>query len=814
MLTPMSMECFTGPQRDPRVRDLPIVYGLGSYVPHALPATLEYVYIRMVNTDRVPLTPESLVLETESGLVVDNLDLPEKALRSHTVLPGCVLAVGFLRDLFCKRLRDWMHLPDPLICRFRCRAGNGGSSAEATTPLLSLSLNYPRSPLQDIELSPYAQIFAARLARFDNELSHIRKTYGSLRDYANLHLTLGMHRFVGQDGMARYRLREWMPGAGTLWLTTDRVDFSRSSAYEFRRIEDPGVWELVVPANELPHGTYMELRVLAPGVHGPGEARVPAFARWVQQDRDNEAQWCARVWDPATPYMFRHQHQSAEAASPRAFPMIYEAHPGIAQPAIGHTPRSVGSYAAFARDILPRIRDGGYTAVQLMGIPEHPLYKSFGYQVSGYFAPSSRFGTPDDFKAMVDTAHGLGLSVIVDIPHSHACPNTEQGIARYDTTTYLFADKDNQWGTVSFDYDKEMTRRFLLSNCRYWMEEYRVDGFRFDAVGNMIYNDHGFGDKFTSVDRCFYTAEGQPRADENGILYLQLANTLLKELPRPGVSIAEEFSGMPGMTSTPTEGGLGFDYRFAMGIPDFWAKFIKEGRALGTLWHEMTNHRRYERTISYVACHDQCINGKDSMLWRLIGDEMYTHMSRFNESWSTSRGVALYKLMRLVTLSTASDGMLTFMGDEFGHPEWIDDEVYAHRQWHLTADPDLKYAGLAAFDRDTLTLVRANLARFMSGIRLRHLDEDTRLLAFERGNLLFLFNFHEHESRTGWQIMVTPGKYVERLSSDADRYAGPGNLELATPPVEHFSDPNSGVTEQHITVYLPPMVALILEREE
>lgn len=676
-----------------------------------------------------------------------------------------------------------------------------------------------QTPLQDPELGEYSFFLQQRIDLYRYELNRVREQHGSLQNYANMHVFFGAHKIVGADGQDYWRFREWMPAATDLWLTTDHLKFQRWAKYKFTRVSANshdgipdafhGAWELTIPASELPHGTYMELRV-SDGKAIRSERRVPAFARWVEQDKVIQEQWCARLWDPPTDYTFRHDAMR----SPKPFPRIYEAHVGIAQPFVGRTADSVGTYAYFTAELLPRIKASGYTVVQLMGVLEHPLYKSFGYQVSSYFAVSSRFGTVNDFKELVDTAHSLGLAVVLDIPHSHAAPNTEQGIAHYDTSPYFFAQKENQWGTVSFDYSQEMTRRFLLSNCRFWMEEFHVDGFRMDAVGNMIYTDHGFGDDFSHVGRCFYDNNSQPRLDENGVLYLSLANTMVHELAPNSLTIAEEFSGMPGMTSDPLVGGLGFDYRFAMGIPDFWAKFIKEGRTMGTLWHEMTNRRSYERTISYMECHDQCINGKDAMIWRLIGPDMYTRMSCFSDSWLSSRGIALFKLMRLLTLSTAGHGYLNFMGNEFGHPEWIDGESYAHRQWNLADEESLKYHKLWNFDKDCLHhLVAKHLSDFQHAPQWR-LDHDAmRVLAFERGKLLFVFNFHETQTHEALEIYVSPGKYVEYISSDEVTYAGHGNVVRTVPAVEHFSDPQSGMAEQKISLYLPPLVALVLHRE-
>ena len=485
----------------------------------------------------------------------------------------------------------------------------------------------------------------------------------------------------------------------------------------------------------------------------------------------------------------------------------------MAQSADEHQGESVGTYAQFTQHVLPRIKADGYTAVQLMGILEHPLYRSFGYQVSNYFAPSSRYGTPDDFKALIDSAHGMGLAVILDIPHGHAAANTEQGPARYDGSNYFFMPEYNQWGTPSFDFRQDMARRFLLSNCRYWLEEYQVDGFRFDAVGNILYCDHGLDDDFSHVGRCFYGKDGQPRANVEGELYLNLANMLIHDIYPKAITIAEEFSGMPGLTCPPEAGGLGFDYRFAMGIPDYWAKCIAKPRDMGSLWYEMTNHRPYDRTISYVECHDQSINGEDSMIWRLLGDDMYRYMAFSTDTWNISRGLAFYRIMRLLTLTTADAGYLNFMGCEFGHPEWLDAEEHAHRQWRLSESPQLKYFALAAWDKaQMLKMVQPFLEEFHSQPMFRFIHEDKRLLAYERGRLLIVVNMHETLAQDELCFAVTAGKYVELLSSDDGDFAGHGNLHVTEPPLAHFTMPLPDRAEGDIRLYLPPMVALVLYR--
>ena len=540
----------------------------------------------------------------------------------------------------------------------------------------------PRNPFEDPALEPYRPFLQARSRRFAAEAERIRSRYGSLRAYANLHRVLGPHLLRRPGGGRVWRWREYLPQVEAVWLVTDKGRFQRHARCRFQRLAGD-IFELVLPEAALGHGSYVELRVQprpqdTDNNTSAAEAgllkRVPAFAVWVEQDALTPTQWCARIWRPEQPYRFRRRRP---ARTP--FPRIYEAHVGMAQADTDHHGERVGSYTDFIRQVLPRIKADGYTAVQLMGILEHPLYRSFGYQVSSYFAPTSRCGTPDQFKALVDAAHGLGLAVLLDIPHGHACPNTEQGLAAYDGSPYFFKPQYNQWGTPSFDFNQETARRFLLSNCRYWLEEFRVDGFRFDAVGNILYLDHGLDDDFSHAGRCFYGKDNQPRADADGELYLCLANALTHEIHPAAVTIAEEFSGMPGLTCPPEAGGLGFDYRFAMGIPDYWAKCVQSPRDMGSLWHEMTNHRPYDRTISYVECHDQCINGEDAMIWRLLGPAMYTGMGLAAEDWKISRGLAFYRLMRFITLATADAGYLNFMGNEFGHPEWLDAEAHAHR---------------------------------------------------------------------------------------------------------------------------------------
>ncbi len=808
---PINISIHLGIHDDPKFSHYPTLYGLGSYVNHKLPDTYGYVYFLIYNNSKEHCTLEHFWAENIHKNQVHQLDIPQQQLQSVIIPPKGNFLLAFSQHLLSRCLL-WGGLSGNQDICFYIRTSE--QKIYHTDTLLFELNNYPSSPLEDMELIPYAQFFLQRTNNYQKEKSIITNNYQNIYNYSDLHFNWGIKKTKNAEGKSCWLLHEYMPHATALWLTTDKLKFQRWAHHAFQPVQEAqGWWELQLPMDALEHGTYIELCVQSPNEKHV-QRRVPAMARWVEQDEAINTQWCARHWDPKKNYVWQN-----EIPEKNVFPRIYEAHIGMAQDADKiienkNPAKVVGTFAEFTEHLLPRIANNGYTHVQLMGVLEHPLYKSYGYQVSSYFAPASRFGNVHDFMRLVDMAHGYGLRIILDIPHSHTSPNTEQGLARYDGSHFFFSDKSNQWGTVSFDYSNEMARRFLLSNCRYWLEEFKVDGFRFDAVGNMLYKDHGHNDDFNHVGRCFYGKDELPRADEYGQLYLCLVNDLIHEMRPDAESIAEEFSGMPGLTSDQNKGGFGFDYRFAMGIPDFWGKFIKSEnkRDMGTLWHEMTNHRPYDRTISYVECHDQCINGKDAMIWRILGDVMYTHMSIFQQSWEISRGIALYKLMRMITLTSSHYGYLNFMGAEFGHPEWLDEDGYGHRQWALSTDPNLRYAHLAAFDKTCMTeIIQKYIHAFIEQPVFRHIHEENKTLAFERGPLLIVFNFHELNSQSELEIFATPGKYIEILSTDRIIFGGHGNVDAHG--TEHFSKAGSGVNLQSVTLYLPPMTALILLRQ-
>ena len=654
-------------------------------------------------------------------------------------------------------------------------------------------------------LEPYAPAIDGRHEDALRKEKELTQASGNLNDFANAHKYFGLHRVSPRGGWV---FREWAPNATAISLIGDFSGWEEKPEYALAPVGN-GVWEVKLPAKALRHGQLYKMRVHWPG--GQGD-RIPAYATRVVQDPETKI-FSAQVWAPAS-YKW-----TIEEFVPDTRPLlIYECHIGMAQ-----QEEKVGSYVEFRDKILPRIAADGYNAIQIMAIQEHPYYGSFGYHVSNFFAPSSRFGTPEELKSLIDAAHSMGIAVIMDIVHSHAVKNEAEGIARLDGSydQYFYPDPSRRehpaWDSLCFDYGKNEVIHFLLSNCKYWLEEYHFDGFRFDGVTSMLYYNHGLGQAFGSYDD--YYNGGQ---DTNAITYLTLANKLIHTVNPEAITIAEEMSGMPGLAIPQKDGGIGFDYRMAMGIPDYWIKTLKEKKDED--WHptsiywELTNRRADEKTISYVESHDQALVGDKTVIFRLIDKEMYWHMMVDDDNMIVSRGMALHKMIRLVTLATINGGYLNFMGNEFGHPEWIDfpregngwSYKYARRQWDLVDRQELKYKFLNAFDNAMVELV-AGVNNFQAlPIEKLWEKDDDQVLAFRRGNLVFVFNFSPDKSFSDYGILAPAGKYKVVLSSDAPRFGGYGNIDEK---VEHFTMPDplyQPIGKEWLKLYLPARSAQVL----
>jgi 1,4-alpha-glucan branching enzyme len=457
-----------------------------------------------------------------------------------------------------------------------------------------------------------------------------------------------------------------------------------------------------------------------------------------------------------------------------------------------------------------------------MAIQEHPYYASFGYHVSNFFAPSSRFGTPDELKRLIDTAHKSGIRVLMDIIHSHAVTNEKEGISKFDGTFYQFFHDGpkgyhRQWDSRCFNYHTPGVLNFLLSNLKYWLCEFKVDGFRFDGITSMLFADHGLGRSFTR-----YADYYGDDVDGDALSYLFLANRLIHDIRPEGISIAEDVSGYPGLAAPVSKGGTGFDYRYAMGIADFWIKLLKDVQDehwhLGTLWHELTTKRREEKTISYAESHDQALVGDKTLMMHLMGHTIYTAMKKDHEGMITDRGVALHKIIRLITIATADSGYLNFMGNEFGHPEWVDfpsernrfSYQYARRQWSLKYDPELYFSALYEFDKQMIHLVKTRNLFACSQVTRLYVHEDDKVIAFERNSMVFVFNFHPSRSYTDYMFEAPPGEYCMVLNSDDRIVGGKGRLKADQ---VHFTsvDPEKSDKRNLLSLYLPTRTAIVLK---
>ena len=662
----------------------------------------------------------------------------------------------------------------------------------------------PQLVLNDPYLEPFEEVIRGRNERADVMRSNLIQGQESLLSFAQGHKHFGLHLDDGQ-----WRFRDWAPNLKSMCLIGDFNEWKRTDEFTCRE-DGVGCWALDIPKEKISHEQLYRLAVEWEG--GEGE-RLPAWVRRVVQD-ENDKSYSAQIWSPADDYVWLNEC-SVDSSEPA---LIYEAHVGMAQ----EEPK-VGSYVEFRDHILPRIAKAGYNTIQLMAIQEHPYYGSFGYHVSSLFAVSSRFGTPEELKSLVDEAHGLGLRVIMDIVHSHAVKNELEGISCYDGTKHQFfhdgAKGDHQaWDSRCYDYGKPEVIHFLLSNCRFWLEEYRFDGYRFDGVTSMLYNDHGLGKAFGSYSDYF-----DGNQDEDAIAYLKLANEVIHEFNSKALTVAEEMSGMPGLATHVDEGGLGFDYRLAMGVPDFWIKLIKEKQdqdwSVSQIFFELTNKRKDEKVIGYVESHDQALVGDQTIIFRLIGKEMYESMSKGCESLVVDRGLALHKMIRLFTLSTCGHGYLNFMGNEFGHPEWIDfpregnnwSHHHARRQWNLRGAENLRYKGLGDFDEAMLKLFREQKLFIGPDCFMLLCDEDKQILSFRRGELIFVFNFHPAESWTDVELFVPPGDYI--LALDTDQSAFEGFDRLDSHQLYKTQPQNSQVFDPHLLrCYLPARTALVFAK--
>ena len=647
------------------------------------------------------------------------------------------------------------------------------------------------------QLMDFWQDFDLRKQNLQRTKKALLQKGQKLSDFANGYLFFGFHQT--EEG---WTYREWAPGADEVYLTGDFNGWDRRSCPLERK--DNGVWEVFLPGKDALQDGQLVMTVVVK--NGVDLERIPAYARRVVQDPQTTG-WNAQIHVPKA------FTWTDEKFRPKKNLFVYECHIGMAQ-----EEGKVGSYKEFTQNVLPRIKELGYNTIQIMAIAEHPYYASFGYQVTNFFAAASRYGMPEDLKDLINTAHEMGIAVLLDVVHSHASKNTREGLNEFDGTDYQYFHAGGKgdhsaWGTKCFDYGKTEVIHFLLSNLKFWMTEYHFDGFRFDGVTSMLYHDHGLGTSFDNNGKYF-----SMNTHVEAVTYLQLASELVKQVNPKAILIAEDMSAMPGMCLPVKDGGLGFDYRLAMGEPDMWIKLLKEVSDedwdLNNIYYELVVRRPGEKVIGYCESHDQALVGDKTIMFRLCDQEMYWSMGKEHQSPVMDRGMALHKMLRLLTMSLGGEGYLTFMGNEFGHPEWIDfpregngwSYHYCRRQWSLADNPQLKYCYLNDFEKAMVAMAKKEKVQ-QSGDKQLHLCNHTKTLVYQKG-ATFAFNFHPWRSYDSFFVPVTEeGTYDVVLSTDDYCFGGHGRIYHQSYETI-WEDGRLG-----IRLYLPSRTAVVLKKK-
>ncbi|KAL0253960.1 1,4-alpha-glucan-branching enzyme [Cryptococcus tetragattii IND107] len=662
-------------------------------------------------------------------------------------------------------------------------------------------------------LEPFSGALRERYAAYQKQRAIIEEHEGGLAEFSKGYKSMGFQ--VDKNGGVRYR--EWAPNATEARLIGEFNNWSHTANPMTK--SSFGVWECYVPpvtpgVCPIPHDSMVKISMTIPG--GQSIDRIPTWITRVTQDLNISPVYDGRFWNPPKnqQYQFKHGHSTRPVEGLK----IYEAHVGISSPNM-----RVTTYKEFEVDVLPKIKELGYNCIQMMAIMEHAYYASFGYQVTNFFAASSRYGTPEELKSLVDKAHEMGLTVLLDVVHSHASKNILDGINMYDGSDHLYfheggRGRHDQWDSRLFNYGHHEVLRFLLSNLRFWMDVYMFDGFRFDGVTSMMYKHHGIGTGFSGGYHEYFGDS----VDLEAMVYLMLANAMLHENYPHVVTIAEDVSGMPTLCRPVSEGGVGFDYRLSMAIPDMWIKLLKEYTddqwEMGHIVHQLTNRRHLEKSVAYAESHDQALVGDKTLAFWLMDKEMYDFMSDLTPLTPIiDRGLALHKMIRFIVHTLGGEAYLNFEGNEFGHPEWMDfpregngnSFAHARRQFNLVDDKLLRYKYLYEFDvamnwlEDKYKWLNAPQAY----VSLKH--EGDKVIVFERAGLLFIFNFHPTQSFTDYRVGVdTAGEYKVILTSDETRFGGHNRIDMGgryfTTPMEWHGRKN------WLQVYTPSRTVLVL----
>ena len=669
---------------------------------------------------------------------------------------------------------------------------------------------------QDPYLKNYEWCIKRRNEHFKNLLHQIESNEKSLENFANSYQNMGLH--VLPNGDIKYR--EYAPGARGIALFGEFNNWNRDQYWAKR--DQYGFWELIIPNEDgkprIKHKTKVKCNVVLS--NGQWADRNPIWIEYLYQNTQSLI-FDGVFWNPEEKYVWKYPKKHLD--KPRSL-RIYEAHVGMSS----FYPK-VTTYKDFTENILPRIKRLGYTAVQLMAIMHHANYASFGYHVNNFFAISSLFGTPEDLMELIDKAHEMGLFMIMDIVHSHASSNVDDGFNNWDGTDYLYfhggkMGHHSLWDSRLFNYSSYETLRFLLSNCAYYSEKFRFDGFRFDGITSILYRNHGIRYSFSGDYNEYFSNN----FDEDGGVYLMLANKLLHQINPEVITIAEDVSGMPGLCLTVEQGGFGFDYRLNMSVSDKWIQLLKEYKDenwnMGNLIFTLTNRRYNEKHVGYCESHDQSIVGDKTIAMWLFDKEMYWNMScNSPETIVISRGMSLHKLIRMITFALGGEAYLCFMGNEFGHPEWVDFPrpgngfSYAHcrRRWDLCDNKNLRYKYL--YNWDVAMNKLDDVFNFISSpfqyVSLKH--EDDKIVVFEKGDLLFVFNFHPNKSFENYKIGTKWGtKHKIVLDSDEFRFFGKGRLDYGHDHFFPIIKEGWNNRPNQFNLYIPSRTCMVLIAEE
>ena len=581
----------------------------------------------------------------------------------------------------------------------------------------------------------------------------------------------------------------WAPNARGVRVCGD-FDGWDGRANPMRSLGSSGVWELFIPG--LPAGACYKFRILGPDGNWHEKADPMAFATEVPPATASRVTVSSHVWSDDVWVARRDATQWVSA------PMsVYEVHLGSWRPGLG--------YRELATELANYVSDNGFTHVELLPVAEHPFGGSWGYQVTSYYAPTARFGTPDEFRQFVNALHDRGIGVIVDWVPAHF-PKDSWALARFDgTPLYEHADprrgEQPDWGTLVFDFGRSEVRNFLVANALYWLEEFHIDGLRVDAVASMLYLDYS-----RKEGEWLPNVHGG-RENLDAVRFLQELNATVYKHHPGTVMIAEESTAWPGVTRPTHLGGLGFGFKWNMGWMHDTLSYLGHDPVHRSYHHnELTFSLMYAWTENFTLplSHDEVVHGKGSLWTRMPGDD-----------WNKAAG-----LRALLAFMWAHPGkQLLFMGGEFGQvTEWSESRSL---DWHLMEEPlHDGVRGLVADLNRTYRMYSALFAADNSPDGFRWIDANdsaNNVVSFLRIDpqspeavVACVANFagHPHENyRVG---LPRAGRWREVLNTDAESYGGSGWGNMGV--VETEEQPWHGQPASAL-LQLPPQGVLWLAPE-